>query len=68
MMKNKISKVTEIQLRGKTRVEVKAILGNQYIEDSEGNMIYFVRIFLFITKKIFIEFDENDVADTVIGL
>ncbi|MCD1117484.1 hypothetical protein [Chryseobacterium turcicum] len=55
-----------IKLTGKTKTEIISILGNKYVEDSEGNIIYSVRMFLFRRKKTFIGFDENDIADVVL--
>ncbi|MCI3938808.1 hypothetical protein MQX03_16535 [Chryseobacterium aahli] len=65
MKKNKLSASKNTRLTGRTRAEIISLLGNDYVEDSEGNIIYTRKTFLFITKKIFIGFDEDDVADVV---
>lgn len=65
MKKNNVSASKDRRLTGRTRTEIISLLGNDYVEDSDGNIIYTRKIFLFITKKIFIGFDENDIADVV---
>lgn len=65
MMKNNNNTSPElIALTGKTKKEVISILGNKYSENPEGSMIYTTRIF-FITKKMFISFNDRDIVEIV---
>jgi len=55
-----------ITLRGKTRTEIISMLGDNYILDDEGNMTFSIKVFMLIKQKIYIAFDENDIAEVVI--
>lgn len=55
-----------ITLRGKTRTEIISMLGDNYILDDEGNMTFSIKLFILIKQKIYITFDENDIAEVVI--
>lgn len=55
-----------MKLYGKTKDEVIAIMGDHHLEESdERYLVYSIRIFLFISRKIYIEFNENGVVDIV---
>lgn len=55
-----------MRLTGKTREEVIEIMSDQHLEESnESYLVYSIKIFLFITRKTYIEFNENGIADTV---
>lgn len=68
MKNNNISLPKDIKLTGRTRTQIISIMGNEYVEDTEGSLIYTLKYFLFIKKKIYIGFDENDVANVVFTL
>lgn len=55
-----------MKLTGKTKEEIIALMADRPLEESgTGYLIYSMKIFFFIRRKIYIGFNENGIADTV---
>ncbi|MGD1319679.1 hypothetical protein [Chryseobacterium sp. 2R14A] len=55
-----------MKLIGKTKEEIIALMADQSLEESGTfYLIYSMKIFFFIRKKIYIGFNKNGIADTI---
>ncbi|MCI3938576.1 hypothetical protein MQX03_15360 [Chryseobacterium aahli] len=54
------------RLIGKTHQEISAILGNDYIIEEKGIVVYYTKVLFFLRRKVYVSFDENDFVDTIV--
>lgn len=56
-----------MKLIGKNKEEIIALMADQFLEESGTYyLVYSRRIFLFLKKRIYIGFNKNGIADTII--